>query len=87
VIAARSHNVGTLLKLCASGAGAAFCPKNIIQAMLTEQQKKDLLIFPLDKDATYQNRFGVKESSYQWSVIEKFMECAKNVTGDDFYRI
>ena len=64
MIAARSHNVGTLLKLCASGAGAAFCPKNIIQAMLTEQQKKDLLIFPLDKDATYQIRFGFKESSY-----------------------
>jgi len=79
IIAARSHNIGTLLKLCSCGVGACFCPKNIVRAMLTEEQKESLLLFPLGREAQYQIRFGYKESTYQWSVIEKFMECAKGV--------
>ena len=79
-VAARSHNVGTLLKLCVSGVGGCFCPQNIIHAMLTEKQKISMLIFPIGAKAQYQIRFGFKESSYQWSVIEKFMECAKYVS-------
>lgn len=77
VITARSHNVGTLLKLAVNGVGACFCPKNIVQATLTEEQRNHILVFPLGKNAAYPIRFGFKDSVYQWSVIEEFMNCAK----------
>lgn len=77
VITARSHNVGTLLKLAVTGVGGCFCPKNIVQATLTEKQRSSMLIFSLGKKPTYLIRFGYKESSYQWSAIEAFMECAR----------
>ena len=79
-IAARSHNVGTLLKLCVRGVGGCFCPKNIVHAMLTKKQIASLFLFPLGTKAHYQIRFGYKESSYQWSAIRKFVECAKGAS-------
>lgn len=84
VIAAGSHNVGTLLKLCASGVGGCFCPENIVRATLSEEQISAMLIFPLGEKARYQIRFGYKERSYQWSVIEEFIKCAGTVNAGSF---
>ena len=77
IIKARSHNVGTLLKLAVRGVGGCFCPRNSAQATLTEKQENAMLVFSLGKKAKYPIRFGFKESSYQWSVIEEFLECAR----------
>lgn len=33
--------------------------------------------FSLGKISEYPIRFGYKESSYQWSVVERFMDCAE----------
>ena len=81
VIRATSHNVGTLLRLCLCGAGACFCPNNILRGTLTPQQADGLLLFELGEDAAYAIRFGYPEQSYQWSVIERFMDCAAAVIG------
>ncbi|MBQ9708528.1 MAG: LysR family transcriptional regulator [Firmicutes bacterium] len=71
-----SHNLEMLLNLCRRGVGACFCPKNIAESILNEKERKGLLQFHLGEAAEYPIRFGYKERSYQWSVIEKFMECA-----------
>lgn len=78
VIRAASHNVGMLLQLCLRGIGACFCPKNIVLSELTPQQMGSLLIFGLGEEAVYPIRFWYQDKSYQWSVIERFMECAES---------
>lgn len=79
IVQAKSHNVGTLLELAARGVGACFCPRNIAAETLSEQQKADMLFFPLGSENGYPIRFGYKESSCCWSVVEAFLECAKTV--------
>ena len=81
-VRASSHNAGTLLALCMHGVGACFCPKNFAWAMLDKKQFQTLEIFRLGKDARYQIRFGYQERTYQWSVVEAFMECARNAYAD-----
>ena len=76
LVAAQSHNVGMLLKLALSGVGGCFCPRNIVNATLTAEQKKTVLLFSLGERASYPIRFGFKESAYPWSVIDTFMNCA-----------
>ena len=78
IIRATSHNVGMILRLCERGVGACFCPKNIVRGSLTPERLDALLMFELGKDAGYTIRFGYQVQSYQWSVIERFMECAKS---------
>ena len=73
-----SHNVGTLLMLCVQGMGACFCPENLARATLAKKQLQTLEIFKLGTDARYQIRFGYQEQTYQWSVVEAFMGCARN---------
>ena len=77
LIRLRSNNSNILLKLAAQGMGGCFCPKYIAQASLTEKQRQSMLMFALGNKARYRIRFGYKESSYQWSVIEKFLDCAR----------
>ena len=77
LIRLRSNNSNILLKLAVQGMGGCFCPKYIVQASLTEKQKEKMLIFSLGDKARYPIRLGYKESSYQWSVIEKFLDCAR----------
>lgn len=79
IITAASHNVGMLLHLCLCGVGACFCPKNIVMNTLTSQQVDSLWMFLLGEESSYTIRFGCQAESYQWSVIERFIECAKNV--------
>ena len=78
VVRAVSHNVGMLLSLCSRGIGACFCPENLAAAMLTADEYRNMMVFSLGDDARTCIRFGYQSRSYQWSVIEAFMKCAKS---------
>ena len=81
VIRSVSHNVGMLLTLCLQGIGACFCPENLARAMLSEEDWRKLLRFPLGNVATYTIRFGYRRQSYQWSVLSAFMTIAGETLG------
>ena len=78
VVRAVSHNVGMLLSLCSRGIGACFCPENLAAAMLTADEYRNMMVFSPGDDARTCIWFGYQSSSYQWSVIEAFMKCAKS---------
>lgn len=76
-VAATSHNVGMLLRLSLCGVGACVCPQMIVQSVLTPQQLASVWVFPLGVEVASRIQFGCPEQSYQWSVIERFITCAK----------
>lgn len=78
VVRAVSHNVGMLLSLCSRGIGACFCPENLAAAMLTADEYRNMMVFSPGDDARTCIRFGYQSRSYQWSVIEAFMKCARS---------
>jgi DNA-binding transcriptional LysR family regulator len=75
-IVATSSNAETLLALCVRGAGACFCPEILTRAALTEEQLGSLMVLHLGEKAKYRIRFGYQAKSYQWSIIEAFMDVA-----------
>ena len=79
VVTATSHNVGMLLQLSLNGVGACICPQKIVQRVLSPQQADSLWMFRLGAEAAYRIQFGYQAQSYQWSVIEQFIACAKTV--------
>ncbi len=79
IVTATSHNVGMLLRLSLCGVGACVCPQMIVRNMLTHQQADSLWIFRLGELSSSCIQFGCQVQSYQWSVIEKFIACAKAV--------
>ena len=76
-----AHNSGLMLELGLQGIGACFCPSIIVERTLTEQEQSRLLVFHLGPKASYRIRFGYKDGSYQWSIIKRFIECAKEYMG------
>lgn len=78
-IAAVSSNAETQLQLCIRSIGACFCPVILARGALTEQQIASLYTIHLGDAARYRIRFGCQERSYQWSVIQAFMDVAKSV--------
>ena len=85
-IRAVSHNVGMLLELCVQGAGACFCPEILVKSFLTEQQYREMMVFRLSDEASYWIKFGYRSESYQWSVINAFMSCAREGIDHSFQR-
>ena len=85
-IRAVSHNVGMLLELCVQGAGACFCPEILVKSFLTEQQYREMMVFRLSDEASYWIKFGYRSESYQWSVINAFMSCAREGIDQSFQR-
>lgn len=79
IVTANSHNVGMLLRLSLSGVGACVCPQKIVQSVLMPEQLDSVWMFPLGAEMENLIQFGYPKQSYQWSVIEKFMTCAKAV--------
>lgn len=77
VIKAQSDDVEMLLKLCVKGIGACFCPEYLAEGVLSKEQAAGLYILKFGRQASYPICFGWRESSYQWSVIEKFVNIAK----------
>ena len=83
IVTATSHNVGMLLRLSLCGVGACVCPQMIVQSVLTPQQMDSVLVFPLGIEVASRIQFGYPVQSYQWSVIERFISCAKTfVSGE-----
>lgn len=76
-IVALSENAGTILSLCALGTGACFCPRNLAEATLADDQLARLQAFDLPHGARYRIQFGCKEGSYQWHALDEFMRIAK----------
>jgi len=79
IVTATSHNVGMLLRLSLCGVGACVCPQKIVESVLTPQQLDFVWVFPLGLEAANRIQFGYQAQSYQWSVIEEFIACAKTV--------
>lgn len=79
IVTAASHNVGMLLRLSLYGVGACVCPQKIVQSVLTPQQMDSVWLFPLGAETVGCIQFGYQAQSYQWSVIEEFILCAKAV--------
>jgi len=78
IVRVRSDNMETLLSLCLHGAGACFCPLNLMEAVLTPGEISTLLCFPLGDQAHYQIRFGYLKTNYQWKVITEFIHISLN---------
>ena len=79
IVTATSHNVGMLLRLSLCGVGACICPQKIAQNILTPQQADSVWMLRLGEGAANRIQFGCQAQSYQWSVIERFIGCAKAV--------
>jgi len=79
VVTVTSHNVGMLLRLSLYGVGACVMPYKIAKSVLTQQQADSLWMFKLGAEAAYPIQFGYQTQSYQWSVIEQFIACAKAI--------
>ena len=79
IVTVVSHNVGMLLRLSLYGVGACVCPQKIVQSVLTPQQMESVWLFPLGAETVGCIQFGYQAQSYQWSVIEEFILCAKAV--------
>ena len=75
-IVATSSNAETLLALCVRGVGACFCPETLAKAALSPEQLQSLLLLRLGDAARYRICFGFQEHSYQWSIVDAFMDCA-----------
>ena len=80
-IVATSSNAETLLSLCLRGVGACFCPEILARSAMTDEQISSLLVLHLGESARYRIRFGYQEQSYQWSIIDAFMDVAKATVG------
>ena len=73
-----SRNVETLLALCVRSAGACFCPELLARSVLSDEQMASLLMLRLGESARYRICFGYLEQSYQWSIVESFMQVARS---------
>ena len=72
-----SNNIETLLELCAQGAGACFCPENLMRMTLSTTQRAGLKIFHFQDRTRYQIRFGYLKQPHLWSVISNFISFAR----------
>lgn len=81
-IVATSGNAETLLALCLRGAGACFCPDLLSKATLTQEQLDSLITLHLGEAARYRIRFGFRNHTYQWSIIDAFMQTAVGIVGE-----
>ena len=80
-VVATSSNTETLLALCVRGIGACFCPEILARAALSKEEFDSLLLFRLGEAARYRICFGYQEHTYQWSIIDAFMDTARQVIG------
>lgn len=80
-VVAQSDNVETMRDLCIRGAGACFCPENLVQTNITREELGKVRKFELDKESEYMIRFGYLKKGYQWDIISNFIKCAKGIMG------
>lgn len=79
LVRVESDNTEMLLDLAVLGSGAFFCPqKDIAGKTISEEAKKKLEIIPV-KDSSYHVSFGYMTDSYQWSMIRRFIDMAREI--------
>lgn len=76
-VRASSGNMQTLLELANRGIGACFAPLNLIRNSTAGKMFGQENIFQLGKDSFYPIRFGYLQSSYEWQVIQSFIDMAE----------
>ena len=79
-IMATSTNAETLMALSLRGVGAFFCPETLARAALSSDELSTLYVLRLGDYARYPIAFGYQQRSYQWSVINAFIEVAREIT-------
>jgi len=72
-------NIKTILALCLLNVGACFAPESMIYSTLSSKQFSQLVIFPLHNNLHYRIRFGYLKRTYQWSIINEFIETALEI--------
>jgi DNA-binding transcriptional LysR family regulator len=72
-------NMKTILELCYRNVGACFSPKNMAYSLLTDEQLSKLMLFPIHNNFHCQIRFCYQKRSYQWSIINDFIQTALEV--------
>ncbi len=80
IVRASSRNMETLLALALRGVGACICPKNLLDATATPEQKRGLLSFDLGQDSSYQISFCLTSGS-RWHVVDEFVRIATESLG------
>lgn len=75
-VAVQSEHMGTMLRLCLMGEGAFFCPKNLAETLLTEDEKEKLHIMRF-KEGTYELSFGYQKNTHRWNLLEKWMNAVR----------
>ncbi len=78
-IMATSTNAETLMAFSLRGIGACFCPENLAREGLSSKQLDSLYLLRLGEMARYPIMFGYQQRNYQWSVINSFIEVAREV--------
>ena len=68
--------------LAALGAGACFCPQNMVHATLTPQQRDRLQVFRLGEEGRCMIQIGYLKQAYPWSVITNFIRLAQEMSGE-----
>ena len=77
-----NSTVKTQLILAALGAGACFCPQNMVHATLTPQQRDRLQVFRLGEEGRCMIQIGYLKQAYPWSVITNFIRLAQEMSGE-----
>lgn len=75
-VVVESENMNTMLALCVQGLGAYFCPRNLAEAMVPKEKRKDLHMISL-REGTYDISFGYQEKAHRWSMIENFIKAIR----------
>ena len=77
-----NSTVKTQLILAALGAGACFCPQNMVHATLTPEQRDRLQVFHLGEEGRCMIQIGYLKQAYPWSVITNFIRLAQEMSGE-----
>lgn len=77
----RTQSMSVLLWHCFQGMGASFAPEHMIYSILNEEQQKHVEVFQLNNEilARHMIRFGYLKQIHQWSALQNFIACAKQV--------
>ncbi len=79
VVKVRSHNIETLLEMCAQGDGACFTPLNLAEAVLSPQALSHMVTVRFGERARYMIHFTCLRERSRWKMLQGFIKMAKAV--------
>lgn len=73
---AGAEDIQTLIRLAANGVGACFCPENAVCMSLSASEQETVRVLRFSTPETQCDiSFIWKADSYQWSIMDDFMQC------------